>query len=186
MEQRNMSVDLNRGLAPILNWLSIIGVELKKKYSNRRRCLVTMYQLIWFVGCITPHIITVFHAFEDQSFVWIPAEKHNPSFVIVLFLDSIADFIHPTGVFLSLMYHSKEWADLWNSFDATRFFMNAESFNRLRRLISIGIVYIILSVQLALWSIFQINFWINETFFCLGSLFYVNSSLLFYYHRSSW
>ena len=150
MDQQNLSIDSAWApleIAPILCWLSIIGVDLRKKCSSRRKCLVTLYQSVWFLSCIGPHLPFFFYLFSNEEIIlWISAEKQKRSMSTIFCLNKITDFIQAAGIFSILLFQSRKWDALWNSLEEMRASMDPESLKKLRKISTIGVLYIIISV----------------------------------------
>ena len=151
VEPQNLAQDFRFGFSPILNWFRIIGLDLKKSRSKKCRIFFKVYRFGWFLSCVSFNLILVIYLSNktDETYDWMEEERTSQTFSTIYFLDSISDVIHPMGLHILLLFPFKRrWNDLWNSLDAMRQFVAADLNDKLRKISSIGVVYIITSVQL--------------------------------------
>lgn len=176
MEQRNTSVELEWCLNPILNWLSIIGVDLRNRHRNGSKYLISMFQSMCFLGCLAPHLTFFIYllGIKDDSLAWVPAQRTARSISTIFYLDNISDFIQPVGIHFCLLYQSSKWKDLWNSLEAMSVFIHPESLKKLRQISTIGVAYIITSVYSMILE--TIQSWLK--FLCFLRLLLFCSSIL--------
>ena len=151
VEPQDQAKEFDLGFGPILNWLRVIGIELKYDQSNRCRIVFIFYQIGLFLGCISLHFSNIVELFvSTEGFeVWVEEKVHTDTFRMVSKGDVINTFILAEGTHILLIIPLRSrWRNLWRSMQELRQLMASNFNDRLRRMNLIGIAYIILSVEL--------------------------------------
>ena len=146
VEPQEVSRDFDHGFQPILSWLRIIGVDLKENQSNKCQHFFSFYRVGCFLFSISTHLMLFFYLLNNtnEKSIWLSLELDSRTSIFVFYLDHISDFIHPVGIHFSLLLqYRKGWKALWNSLDAMYQCMAPNLNEKLRKISTIGIIYII-------------------------------------------
>ena len=143
--------DPNFGLDPILNWLRVIGIDLKRNQSNGSRILFRFYPYGWLLGCFYVFFMALYLKMNRESEIyWMEETKKSRSVAILSYIDWASDFIGAVGILMSFLFpFRKRWNNVWNSLEEMRHLMSSDFTEKLRRISVAGVVYIITSVQFA-------------------------------------
>ena len=150
VEPQDVSRDFDHGFQPILSWLRIIGVDSKGNQPNKCKHFFSFYRVGCFLFSISTHLMLFFCLVDStkEGFAWIENEKDSQTFTFIIYLDRISDFVHPVGIqFLLLIQFRKGWKALWNSLDALHQLITPEFYKYLRKISTLGVVYIITQVS---------------------------------------
>ena len=173
VEPQHMMADyFDFGLGPILSLFSIIGINLKKKQPGKRTYLRLLYDvglLLGSISIIVMFFVVYFKNFfsDDNVYIWVGKKTSKSTSSLVIFLDVVSYNSKGLGVQLLLFFQTKpRWNDLWCSLQNLRRFASPKSETKCRKLIIIGLIYLITSVEL----------WYNHS----HSLCHCDSKIIFF------
>ena len=150
VEPQEQSENFNFGFGPILSWLRVTGVDLKKEPAGRCRILYTFVRIGWFLLCVSIHLT----AFVDLSLgndsveIWIEERQSTRTFALTNVVDAVNMFILATGIHFCLLFPLRSrWDNLWRSLEDMRHLAAPDFDRKLRKTCFIGVAYITLSVE---------------------------------------
>lgn len=146
-----MSNGFNFGFGPLLNLLCLIGIDLKRRQSNKCRVLLLFYQCWWLLATITYFTFYFVHLSESHDGVSrvVKEEQRTHSFLVIFCLNELSNFVQPVAIqMLLLSWLKTRWDDLWSSLDALRPHTGPNLDNKSQTRSKRGVVYITSSVWL--------------------------------------
>ena len=148
-EPRGWFDDFKFGLSPILNWLSIIGINLKQNQPKKRKFLYQLYDAVLLLNSVLFVLIYNVDYGINPANVWMEEKRKTRSSSIILLLDIVLYSFKGVGTQLLLSFQTKtRWLDLWRSLQNLRRFKTLDSEAKLHRLTVTGLIYAIISVEL--------------------------------------
>ena len=142
--------DFNFSFGPLLNWLRVIGIDLKEDQSTKWRIWKTIYQSTLLLSNITVQIIHVIYTCtsEGSNISWIKEQNQTFSYSTLYYLDSINVTAQILGIHIGLIFLTKvRWNDLWNTLEEMKHLVAPTFHVQLRKISIVGVIYIILSVE---------------------------------------
>ena len=142
--------DFNFSFGPILNWLRVIGINLREDQSTKWRIWKKIYQSTWILINITVQIIHAIYICKSVELgsVWIKEQKPTLTYSTINYMDAMNISLHAIGNQIGLLFLTKvRWNDLWNALEEMKHLVAPTFHVQLRKISIVGVVYIILSVE---------------------------------------
>ena len=157
--------DFKFGLGPILDWFSIIGISLKKNRPGKRKFLCRLYEVGLLLSTFLILIIFILDDrkksnSKDSETVVMRKKQATSTSTIVRSLDFVFYYSQGIGLQYLLFFQTKtQWNDLWCSLQNLRRFASPKSETKCRKLIIIGLIYLITSVELSYSHSHSLRHW---------------------------
>ena len=142
--------DDNLSFVPILNWLRVIGIDLKEDQSTKWRIWKKIYQSTLLLINITVQVFYVIYVCRNKEAesAWIKEQNRTLSYSMLYYLDAINVTVQVLGIQIGLIFLTKvRWNDLWNTLEEMKHLVAPTFHVQLRKISIVGVIYIILSVE---------------------------------------